>query len=392
VKLKYLLFLLFVCSSCNRTKQVTVTEISKSEPVVEDSYTYYPIKDNRINVDLDKSQKASLFDYFSHIELIPLETSDDVLIGYCEEIVYYQNRYYIFDRKQLSVQVFDDAGKFIFQIDKRGQGPGEYTDLTSMILNPFTGNIDLTGMGFIYSYDLTGKHVKTFLRPENQTNYYWNFIAINANMYVCFVGFRGEFDSYKINYYDVRENKMIRKEYEEDEHLNNFFHIPTSHTSFYEYRGKYFFYRLVDNTTYEVGADSLIKAYTWDFGKYNYDAKNLNLPNDPWSITTLSYRIDVQGQNNRYLLANILLVDNKGVYLIHDKSTNECKYIEHFTEPVDFIPRKVTNEYVLSWCEHGALENYISEEMLDETNRQRFRKLLNTKEEMNPIIIKYYFK
>jgi hypothetical protein len=59
----------------------------------------------------------------------------------------------------------------------------------------------------------------------------------------------------------------------------------------------------------------------------------------------------------------------------------------------DYFSRiELINEYVLSWCEHGALENYVSEEMLDENNRQKFRKLLNTREEMNPIIIKYYFQ
>ena len=238
------------------------------------------------------------------------------------------------------------------------------------------------------------RSVKTFLRPENQTNYYWNFIAINENLYVCYTGMRGMSDSYKINYFDVRENKMIHMEYEDDIFLNTYFHIPVySHTQFYEYHGKWFFYRLVDNTTYEVGMDSLTRAYTWDFGKYNYDAKKLNLPNDPSSIRTLPYRIELQGQNNRYVLAQIMLQNSLvGVYLIHDKSINECKYIEQFAESVDFNPRKVTNEYVLSWCEHGALENFISEEMLDEANRQRFQNLLSAKEEMNPIIIKYYFK
>ncbi len=85
-------------------------------------------------------------------------------------------------------------------------------------------------------------------------------------------------------------------------------------------------------------------------------------------------------------------ISDASVYLIHDKSTNECKYIERFTESVDFLPRKVSNEYVLSWCSHrGVLENYFSEEMLDETNRQKFIDLMNSKEGMNPIIIKYYF-
>lgn len=395
MKLIYLFFLLAICSSCNRAKQVNTVEVFNPKLTVGNSYINYSIRDNRIIVDLDKPQKVSLFDYFSHIELIPLETNDDILIGYCEEVIQYQNRYYIFDRKPHKVQIFDMNGKFIFQIDKRGQGPGEYIDLTSIIINPFTGNIDLTGLGCIYSYDLTGKHVRTLSRPENSTNYFWNFIPINEHIYIGYILFYGEFDSYKINYFDVRDNKIVHKEYETDMFFNNYAVLPGSHTVFYEYNKKWFFYHIVDNKTYEVGVDSLTEAYTWDFGKYNYDAKNLNLPDDPSYITTLPYRINIQGQNNRYLMAHINLKNNipkTGAYLIHDKSTNECKYIEQFAESVNFNPRKVTDEYVLTWCQHGALEDYISEEMLDEENRQKFQKLLDAEDEQNPILIKYYFK
>lgn len=394
MNLKYLSLFFFIFISCNKAKQVDVAEKIWTESIINDSYVYYPVKDNQIKVDLNKPQKVSLFDYFSHIELVPLETSDNILIGYCEEMFYHQSKYYIFDSKQLSVLVFDDTGKFIFQISKRGQGPGEYTDLTSMIFNPFTRNIDLTGLGNIYSYDLSGKHVKTLSRPENSSGYFWNFIPLSANLYVCYVGM--SLDPYKINYYDVGKNKIIRKEYEDDILLNTFFFVSsTSHTPFYEYQGKWYFYRFVDNTTYEVGMDSLKPAYKWDFGKLNYDAKELNLPNRPSSISMLPYKINLQGQNNRYLLAQITMKSNKsgtGIYLIYDKYTNECKYIEHFTEQIDFLPKKITNEYVLSWCEHATLENYVSEEMLNEKDRQRFQNLINTKEEMNPIIIKYFFK
>lgn len=37
-------------------------------------------EDNVIQVDLDNPEKASLFNYFRSIELIPLETSPDVLV------------------------------------------------------------------------------------------------------------------------------------------------------------------------------------------------------------------------------------------------------------------------------------------------------------------------
>ena len=61
-------------------------------------------------------------------------------------------------------------------------------------------------------------------------------------------------DACKINYYDAKENKILHKEYVEDEFLNKYAQVPTV-PPFYEYNGTYYFYRLVDNQTYEVGMD-----------------------------------------------------------------------------------------------------------------------------------------
>ena len=398
VKYTVLFWGFFIIFACQQTKQVNDKEVFNVEPIVEDSWVYYPITDNRIKVNLNHPQKASLFDYFSHIELIPLETRDDVLVGYCEEIFFYQNRYYIFDGQQHSIIVFDDQGEFIFQLKKRGQGPEEYIGITNVFLNPITETIDITYMAIIYSYDLSGKFVRRSLRPEIIPDYYRAIIAIHKETYICFAGSGGRNGCTKINYYNIEENRFVHQEYEDDSFLDTFYFISkTSPTPFYEYHGKWFFYRFVDNMTYEVGQDSLIKAYQWDFGRYNYDPKHLDLPdrNDHTSISALPYTINLQGQNNKFVIAQIRLRNwspESGVYLMYDKSTNACKFIEHFDEPVDFLPRKVTNEYVLTFYTHGELDKYITPAMLDNANRKKFDALMNAKEEQNPVIIKYYFK
>ena len=250
-----------------------MTETIQQTQIVKDSFVYYPIKNNRIKVDLNKPQQASLFDYFSHIELIPLATSKDFLIGMCEEIIYYQGRYYVLDQQQHKVFVFDDTGKFVFQINKRGQGPGEYTAIRSIFLNSFTNTIDILDLNFILSYDLSGRYIKTFPPRDTPLISPFNLIALNEKIYVIWSPMTilsPEFNSYKISYYDINMSKIFHQEYENDTFFNKFlFRNTGSHTCFYEYNGKWFFYNFVNNVTYEVGVDSLIKAYTWDFGKLN---------------------------------------------------------------------------------------------------------------------------
>ena len=382
-------------SSCkpSNLEQTGVTELFQPAPI--DSFVYYPIKDSRIIVDLNNPQEVSFYDYFSHIELIPLETNNDVLVGFVNEIIHYHGRYYVFDKQQKMVIIFDEMGKFIFQINKRGRGPGEYIEIKDIFLNPFTECIDILDIGAVHSYDLSGKHVKT-TRLINQDSpsssllqYPCSFIALNEKTYVFYSSIPQRSNSfpYKIDYYDIEKANVFHREYEVDNYLNTYWVAETmSPTRFYEYNGKFFFSYLVDNVTYEVGQESLIKAYTWDFGRHNYDARNLNVV--PGVKKILPYRIRFQGQNNRYVIACIHLQDDSDALLIYDKYTNECK----FTKSIYVRLRHVSNEYVLFWVPHEWLKYLVSEEMLDETNRQIFKNLMNAKEEQNPIVIKYYFK
>ena len=73
-----------------------------------------PQTDGTIFVDLDKPEKASLFDYFRSIELIPLETSSDILIKGITKMVVHEDKYYVLDKPLCLIFVFDKTGKFLF--------------------------------------------------------------------------------------------------------------------------------------------------------------------------------------------------------------------------------------------------------------------------------------
>jgi len=395
--IRFLLLFLLICSSCNRKKQANVIETVRRETFVENSFMYYPIKDNQITVDLNKPQKASLFDYFKHIELIPLETNDDVLIANLAKILYFQNRFYIVEQPQDIVLVFDEKGKFVYKVKKRGQGPGQMPSyLWGMAINSFSGDFDLYCNIMIARYDSSWNHIKTNLIIDTILGIHtvYDVVPLTERINVLFTNFGGD---YKIVYYDMDENKTIRQDYYETRSVSGLFN---GKYVFYEYNRQWFYYRSYDNVTYLVDSTSLTKAYTWDFGKLNYDIRKMDTPDRkaPYSIkfdyleSMFPYRFSLQGQNHQYVIARIALRNEKFATLIYDKSIDDCKYINSFSEAVDFVPIIVTNEYVLSWCRHGALGKHVTEEMLDESNRQKLRDLMNSKEEENPIILKYYFK
>ena len=96
----------------------------------------------------------------SKITVVPLETNDNCLIGqYLVWVKQHKGLIYINNLfKQLLV--FDMNGKFIREIGRLGQGPGEFSDLRDFI---FTNEDAIEILDFlkIESYTLDGKHIGT---------------------------------------------------------------------------------------------------------------------------------------------------------------------------------------------------------------------------------------
>jgi hypothetical protein len=70
----------------------------------------------------------------SVMQIIPLETTDEALIANIDKIEIRNNQIYIMDQLAKSVYVYDMNGKYLNRINKVGQGPGEYTNLSYMTI------------------------------------------------------------------------------------------------------------------------------------------------------------------------------------------------------------------------------------------------------------------
>jgi hypothetical protein len=358
--------------------------------IQSDSFFYYPIKDHIIRVDFNRHDAPSVFDYFQSIELIPLETRNESLIGQIRKILYYNDRYYTQDRQQHIVHVFDKNGKFLFKIDKRGQGPGEYPFLDDIYINPYTGRLELLcAMGFIYDYDLDGNFLEMYRVTDSHLRAVHGMIALSEDITV----FYAAFEPHKVVYYDMHKKKIIHEEFEEERKLGSF-----TRDCFYRYNNQYHFFAPFNNRVFTVGRDHLEEAYTFDFGPYNRKGIVLSQAarqnNPPLFIDEVNAhypcKIFTLGQNHKYVISQIAF---KGVVgnLIYDKSVQKCSYIPTFLESVRLPSDMVTDEYVLGYCNPGELEEYLTEDMLDESNRKLYNELIHAAES-NPIIIKYQFR
>ncbi len=155
------IFILLIFISCNQ----------KKEP------THSDIKTINFNVEKISHLKIEkLSDIYEPLEMIPLETNDNVVIQKVDKVEIFGNKVYILDKDGAKTLFeFTRNGKFNRKIGRIGNGPGEYISPLDFDVSKETIRI-LTYNRMIY-YDTTGKYLKDeYLRFVAQ-----KFAAIDEN-------------------------------------------------------------------------------------------------------------------------------------------------------------------------------------------------------------------
>ena len=79
------------------------------------------------------------FDYSSWVEdsalVIPLETTDECLIGQVDQLIYQNHKIYIADNLSKAIYVFDETGHILSKVKAVGNGPKEYLDITAFTVH-----------------------------------------------------------------------------------------------------------------------------------------------------------------------------------------------------------------------------------------------------------------
>ena len=138
-----------------------------------------------IDIDLgEKQQFVYASEFVDSINITPLETNNDHLIGHIDKLICHDNRLFILDRSLAqSLFCFDLNGNIIFKINNVGKGPGEYSALKDFSIDKDNNRIvlyDLHQQKYLY-YTLDGVFVK-----EVKVNLYFTKFAINGEYHYIF--------------------------------------------------------------------------------------------------------------------------------------------------------------------------------------------------------------
>ena len=101
-----------------------------------------------ILVNVAQNSPVRLSEIADDIRKIELETSDECLIGRISQVVCKDDRIFVLDYQAGSlVHVFDLTGKFLYAINKRGQGPGDYLSIRTITVDPKNGHLYVASQG-----------------------------------------------------------------------------------------------------------------------------------------------------------------------------------------------------------------------------------------------------
>lgn len=98
-----------------------------------------------LHIDLEQTTLAGADPgkLFQLQEIIPLESAGEAMLAEVSKVILLEDKYLVGDFKHSMLKVFDRSGSYLYDIGKKGRGPGEFTNLRAFQYDPFTNSLFL---------------------------------------------------------------------------------------------------------------------------------------------------------------------------------------------------------------------------------------------------------
>ena len=241
----------------------------------------YPVIDVVNNI--SNYQRVYCSDFFSSLEIIPLETNKNILVGGDPFIL--ANDSLIFVCSTIAqnilpplrnVLVFNRSGKFLNQIGEIGGGPGEYFGISSFFLNHENSTVFIEDGLNIFEYEFNGKFIGSFSLPRIDGHRLGEFSYLEKNL---FIGSISYYFGYRQKYFVFDRNGDIVKGYPGNyiyNHSSNLRNLLLSSLNPIRMDNQLFLKDHVNDTLYTLVNMNLQPVYVFNFGQYTYPLGEIN--------------------------------------------------------------------------------------------------------------------
>jgi hypothetical protein len=270
VSIIILIFILLICFSCNNLKKKQINESDNKK---------INLKILKINGDINSLLQIDSI--FSDFTIIPLETKEECLISRINKVLHYEDKFLLQDDAQ-KLLLFNTNGKFLYEVGKKGKGPGEFIELRDFDIDK-AGNIYILDWNRILKYSINGIFMKAYpIHFSHDNNYFAGNMAIkNNDNFLIWSGSIAIKDKNKGKVFAIHE---ISKE---GEVVKSFYplkyHVGGNYNQFKRYKDLI----LIDpifgsNIIYSINMEDVEGRYYIDFGE-----RTLKIP-VPEGFTSLS--------------------------------------------------------------------------------------------------------
>lgn len=273
-------------------------------------------------------------------KIIPLETSDNCLIGWVSKVKYFDNRFIVLNShrfKEPSVLIFDDKGKFIAKT-KKGKGPGE-------VIEPFAITVNRQD-SLLILHDQASKPTRIYdldLNYINSIKHEYIFMTdlhhINADTFMVYNHTSDfEYTKGKRVYYNRLYTKGFSKTKRFDIPLYGKKYATSLKNPVSIFNSEVLFLSPWNYNIFQLIGSEFSVRYTIDFGKFSFSSKELELLSSDELLEKINSgkRVATQGgmiRNNDFMvittyykknpLTFLRSMENNQIYCLNDGIEDE---------------------------------------------------------------------
>ncbi len=283
----------------------------------------------------ENEEEISFDDLVKSRKRIILEQQQDSYLSEIQNVILYDDKFYVLDGRKKAVLVFDRNGKYIRQIGRTGRGPGELLLPRDFAIDKNSGTIEIldSQQNKVIKYTATGDFVAEKLLDGRYTAFY----KLNNGSYLYEREISSVVRYSHGNYTIIDPDDKYLLLYESQDGIKKFFQISDqrmldgtlrfNRNCFSTFNNGVLFWQFFDNSFYYIENDELVSEFIIDF-------KGRNIPADimeqPFYVRLQLLGSPENHEKYRGLISNV--IGHKSIIFFSYQSSTGAVFIAWDTE------------------------------------------------------------